>query len=38
MLSRRTITLTVLMLLPLAVYLGLGAYALWQTGLFAWTF
>ncbi|WP_315851242.1 GTPase family protein [Planctomicrobium piriforme] len=38
MFSRRTVTLSILILLPLLAYLGLGAYALWQTGLFAWTF
>ncbi len=38
MFSRRTVTLAILTLLPLLVYLGLGAYALWQTGWFAWTF
>jgi len=38
MLSRRTLTLAILFLTPLLVYLGLGAYALWQTGWFAWTF
>lgn len=38
MFSRRTLTLTVLFILPLLVYLGLGAYALWETGLFGYTF
>jgi small GTP-binding protein len=38
MISRRSLTLAALMLLPLLVYLALGAYALWETGLFAWTF
>ncbi len=38
MISRRSITLAILVLLPLLIYLALGAYALWQTGLFAWTF
>lgn len=37
MLTPRTITLALLILVPVAVYLGLGAYALWQTGLFRWT-
>ncbi|HWL08845.1 MAG TPA: GTPase, partial [Planctomicrobium sp.] len=38
MFSRRNITLAILIVLPLLTYLGLGAYALWQTGWFAWTF
>jgi uncharacterized protein len=37
MLTPRTITLALLILVPVLVYLGLGAYALWQTGLFRWT-
>ncbi len=37
-LSRRTLTLAALTVLPLLVYLGLGAYALWMNGMFAWTF
>jgi len=38
MLSRRTLTLAVLIVLPLLAYLALGAYALWKTGLFGETF
>lgn len=38
MFSQRTRVLAVLVLVPLLVYLTLGAYALWQTGLFAETF
>ncbi|WP_437206523.1 GTPase [Planctomicrobium sp. SH664] len=38
MLTRRTLTLVILLIVPLVVYLGLGAYALWQTGLFLQTF
>jgi small GTP-binding protein len=38
MISRRSFVLAAMLLLPLLVYLGLGAYALWETGLFAWTF
>ncbi|MCA8997585.1 MAG: 50S ribosome-binding GTPase [Planctomycetaceae bacterium] len=38
MLTRRTIVLALLTTVPLLIYLGLGAYALWQTGLFAETF
>ena len=38
MISRRTLTLIALIVLPLLVYLGLGAYALWETGLFSYTF
>ena len=35
--TRRQITLALLFLVPVLVYLGLGAYALWETGLFQWT-
>jgi len=38
MLSRRTMILTVLIALPVLVYLVLGLYALWETGLFNYTF
>lgn len=38
MFSRRSITLAVLIVLPMLVYLTLGAYALWETGLFGYTF
>ena len=38
MFSKRTITLAILMVLPLFVYLVLGGWALWQTGLFLETF
>lgn len=37
MISRRTIVIGILFLFPVLVYLGFGAYALWQTGLFRWT-
>lgn len=37
MISRRLLVLGVMFLLPVLVYVGLGAYALWQTGLFRWT-
>ncbi|TWT58500.1 GTPase Era [Thalassoglobus neptunius] len=37
MVSRRTIFIGVMLLLPVLVYIGFGAYALWQTGLFRWT-
>lgn len=38
MFSRRTWVLAVLFLVPLGVYLALGAWALWQSGLFMQTF
>ncbi|WP_437228154.1 GTPase family protein [Planctomicrobium sp. SH661] len=38
MFSRRSLILAALITLPVLLYLGLGAYALWQTGWFAYTF
>jgi predicted GTPase len=38
MFSTRTIVLTILITLPVLVYLVLGGYALWQTGMFTYTF
>ena len=37
MIPRRTIVIASLLLFPVLVYIGFGAYALWQTGLFRWT-
>ena len=37
MISRRTIVISLLLLAPVLVYIGFGGYALWQTGLFRWT-
>lgn len=38
LITRRTWVLLALALTPLLVYLVLGGYALWVTGLFTWTF
>lgn len=37
MISKRSIIIGILFTLPVLVYVGLGAYALWETGLFRWT-
>lgn len=37
MISKRSIIIGVLFCLPVLVYVGFGAYALWKTGLFLWT-
>lgn len=36
MLTRRHVTLAVLFLLPILVYVGIGGYALWKSGLLLW--
>ncbi len=35
--SKRSIIIGILFTLPVLVYVGFGAYALWETGLFRWT-
>ena len=37
MISKRSVIIGILFSLPVLVYVGFGAYALWETGLFRWT-
>lgn len=37
MISNRSLLIGILLSLPVFVYVGFGAYALWETGLFRWT-